>query len=133
MGGGQALDADGGPRGAEGADPGRVRRGGRAARGREFLRKEPAGLPWLAAECLRNLRTVKSIPARGVGSAGNRAQVPGVRGEISDSEYGHQPYSITVHIDEALAGISANGIMDQLKNTEPRVWVRAVRSSAALG
>ena len=59
--------------------------------------------------------------------------MPGVRGEISDSEYGHQPYSITVHIDEALAGISANGIMDQLKNTEPRVWVRAVRSSAALG
>ena len=59
--------------------------------------------------------------------------MPGVRGEISDSEYGHQPYSITVHIDEALAGISANGIMDQLKNTEPRVWVRAVRSGAALG
>jgi seryl-tRNA(Sec) selenium transferase len=31
--------------------------------------------------------------------------IPGVVAKISDSEYGHQPYGIMVHIDEAVTGV----------------------------
>eukprot|EP01043_Picozoa_sp_COSAG02_P035549 COSAG02_NODE_2552_length_8553_cov_4.740123_5_plen_96_part_00 len=37
--------------------------------------------------------------------------VPGVVAKISDSEYGHQPYGIMVHIDEAVTGVVSQSLL----------------------
>lgn len=54
--------------------------------------------------------------------------VPGVTVKVDTSEYGHQPYGVTVTIDPKAAGVDAKEIMGELKTTEPRVWMGAGRT-----
>ena len=50
--------------------------------------------------------------------------IPGVTAELIDNIVGHQPYGVTLEVDEAITGISCHDIVDRLKSGEPPIWTR---------
>ena len=50
--------------------------------------------------------------------------IPGVTVEISDNIIGHQPYGVTMEIDSAVTGMSAQDVVDRLKAGDPPIWTR---------
>ena len=50
--------------------------------------------------------------------------IPGVTAELIDNIVGHQPYGVTLEVDETITGISCHDIVDRLKSGEPPIWTR---------
>ncbi len=50
--------------------------------------------------------------------------IPGVTAELIDNIVGHQPYGVTLEVDETIAGISCHDIVERLKSGEPPIWTR---------
>jgi D-glucosaminate-6-phosphate ammonia-lyase len=50
--------------------------------------------------------------------------IPGVTVEISDNIIGHQPYGVTMEVDLAVTGMSAQDLVDRLKAGDPPIWTR---------
>jgi len=50
--------------------------------------------------------------------------IEGVTVEISDNIIGHQPYGVTMEVDAALTGMSAQDVVDRLKAGDPPIWTR---------
>ena len=50
--------------------------------------------------------------------------IPGVTAELIDNIVGHQPYGVTIEVDETITGISCHDIVDRLKSGEPPIWTR---------
>lgn len=50
--------------------------------------------------------------------------IPGLRAEMIDNVIGQQPYGVNLYVDPAVAGMTANEIVDKLKNGNPSIWTR---------
>ena len=50
--------------------------------------------------------------------------IPGVTAELIDNIVGHQPYGVTLEVDETITGISCHDIVERLKSGEPPIWTR---------
>ena len=50
--------------------------------------------------------------------------IPGVTAELIDNIVGHQPYGVTLEVDETITGISCHDIVERLKAGEPPIWTR---------
>ena len=50
--------------------------------------------------------------------------IPGVTVTLSDNLIGHQPYGVTLELDESITGISCYQLVDRLKQRNPPIWTR---------
>ena len=50
--------------------------------------------------------------------------ISGVTVELSDNIIGHQPYGVTMEVDPAVTGMSAQDVVDRLKAGDPPIWTR---------
>ena len=50
--------------------------------------------------------------------------IPGVTAELIDNIVGHQPYGVTLEVDETITGISWHDIVERLKSGQPPIWTR---------
>ena len=50
--------------------------------------------------------------------------ISGVTVELSDNIIGHQPYGVTMEVDPAVIGMSAQDVVDRLKAGDPPIWTR---------
>jgi len=50
--------------------------------------------------------------------------IPGVTVTLSDNPIGHQPYGVTLELDERITGISCYQLVDRLKQGNPPIWTR---------
>lgn len=50
--------------------------------------------------------------------------IPGIKAVMLDNIIGHQPFGVEISIDEAVTGISADDVVDKLKNGDPPIWTR---------
>lgn len=50
--------------------------------------------------------------------------IPGVKAQLIDNIIGHQPYGVILEVDAAVAGISCQDVVDQLKQGDPPIWTR---------
>ena len=52
------------------------------------------------------------------------AGIPGLRTEMIENVLGHQPYGVNLYVDPAVASMTANEIVDKLKDGDPPIWTR---------
>jgi len=50
--------------------------------------------------------------------------IPGVKVQLMGNIIGHQPYGVTLEVDQAVAGMSCQDVVDRLKAGEPPIWTR---------
>ena len=50
--------------------------------------------------------------------------IPGLTLQLSGNIIGHQPYGVTMEVDAAVTGMSAQDVVDRLKQGDPPVWTR---------
>ena len=50
--------------------------------------------------------------------------ISGVTVELNDNIIGHQPYGVTMEVDPAVIGMSAQDVVDRLKAGDPPIWTR---------
>ena len=50
--------------------------------------------------------------------------IPGVTVTLSANVIGHQPYGVTLDLDEKITGISCSQLVEQLKQGNPPIWTR---------
>ena len=50
--------------------------------------------------------------------------IPGLKAEMMDNIIGHQPFGLRIEVDEAVAGFSAQDMVDRLKSGDPPIWTR---------
>jgi len=50
--------------------------------------------------------------------------ISGVTVELNDNIIGHQPYGVTIEVDPAVIGMSAQDVVDRLKAGDPPIWTR---------
>ena len=48
----------------------------------------------------------------------------GLKGVMLDNVIGHQPFGLELNVDEAVAGMSAQEVVDKLKEGDPPIWTR---------
>lgn len=50
--------------------------------------------------------------------------IPGLKAEMMDNIIGHQPFGVSLEVDAAAAGFSAQELVDRLKAGDPPIWTR---------
>ena len=50
--------------------------------------------------------------------------IPGLNAVMLDNIIGHQPFGVEIEVDESVAGMSAQEIVDKLKAGDPPLWTR---------
>ena len=50
--------------------------------------------------------------------------IPGLNAVMLDNIIGHQPFGVEIEVDESVAGMSAQDIVDKLKAGDPPLWTR---------
>jgi L-seryl-tRNA(Ser) seleniumtransferase/D-glucosaminate-6-phosphate ammonia-lyase len=50
--------------------------------------------------------------------------IDGVTAEMMDNIIGHQPFGVILKIDPAVAGMTAQQVVDKLKAGDPPIWTR---------
>ncbi len=50
--------------------------------------------------------------------------VPGLKAEMIDNVIGHQPYGLTIRVDQSVAGFDIYELRDRLKEGDPPIWTR---------
>ena len=50
--------------------------------------------------------------------------IPGLKAEMMDNIIGHQPFGVSLEVDAAAAGFSAQDLVDRLKAGDPPIWTR---------
>jgi seryl-tRNA(Sec) selenium transferase len=50
--------------------------------------------------------------------------IPGVAAELITNVIGHQPFGVELHVDPAVAGMTAEDVVERLKAGDPPIWTR---------
>ena len=50
--------------------------------------------------------------------------INGLRVEPIDNIIGHQPFGLNLHVDASVTGMTAQDVVDQLKQGDPPIWTR---------